>query len=127
MGVKLENMTNYLRWILGLLIMALAVYGNSYYSYEPLLYRVIGVIILLLISLAILLTTSQGKEALNTVLESRIIFKASLPSVVVTNIAKETATKNITPKTLYKRGSKEKYEFPKIANPIISRPANHRK
>ena len=71
MGVKLENMTNYLRWILGLLIMALAVYGNSYYSYEPLLYRVIGVIILLLISLAILLTTSQGKEALNTVLESR--------------------------------------------------------
>ena len=71
MGVKLENMTNYLRWILVLFIMALAVYGNSYYSYEPLLYRVIGVIILLLISLAILLTTSQGKEALNTVLESR--------------------------------------------------------
>ena len=40
-------------------------------SLEPLLYRVLGVIVLLAISTAILLTTSEGKGALKLILESR--------------------------------------------------------
>jgi len=56
---------------MGLLFIALAIYGNSYYSLEPLLYRVLGVIVLLTISTVILLTTSEGKGALKLILESR--------------------------------------------------------
>ena len=64
-------MQNYFRWLLGLLFIALAIYGNSYYSLEPLLYRVLGVIVLLSFSTLILLTTIEGKGALKLILESR--------------------------------------------------------
>ena len=50
MEVSLGSMQNYFRWLLGLLFIGLAIYGNSYYSLEPLLYRVLGVIVLLTIS-----------------------------------------------------------------------------
>ena len=56
---------------MGLLFIGLAIYGNSYYSLEPLLYRVLGVIVLLSISTVILLTTVEGKGALKLILESR--------------------------------------------------------
>ena len=56
---------------MGLLFIGLAIYGNSYYSLEPLLYRVLGVIVLLSISTGILLTTIEGKGALKLILESR--------------------------------------------------------
>ena len=71
MEVSLRSMQNYLRWLLGLCFIALAIYGNSYYSLEPLLYRVLGVIVLLSISTVILLTTIEGKGALKLILESR--------------------------------------------------------
>ena len=64
-------MQNYFRWSVGLLLIAIAIYGNSYYSLEPLLYRVLGVIVLLSISTVILLTTTEGKGALKLILESR--------------------------------------------------------
>ena len=64
-------MQNYFRWSVGLLLIAIAIYGNSYYSLEPLLYRVLGVIVLLSISTGILLTTIEGKGALKLILESR--------------------------------------------------------
>jgi preprotein translocase subunit SecE len=68
---KTLNMQNYIRWIVGLAFMGAAVYGNSYYFQEPLLYRVIGVIIVSSIGLFILTTTQEGKEALKTVIDSR--------------------------------------------------------
>ena len=71
MEVSLGSMQNYFRWLLGLLFIGLAIYGNSYYSLEPLLYRVLGVIVLLSISTVILLTTAEGKGALKLILESR--------------------------------------------------------
>ena len=71
MEVSLGSMQNYFRWLLGLLFIGLAIYGNSYYSLEPLLYRVLGVIVLLSISTVILLTTIEGKGALKLILESR--------------------------------------------------------
>ena len=71
MGNKTLSMQNYIRWIVGLTIVGAAVYGNSYYFQEPLLYRVIGVIIVLSLGLFILTTTQEGKEALKTVIDSR--------------------------------------------------------
>ena len=71
MEVSLGSMQNYLRWLLGLIFIGLAIYGNSYYSLEPLLYRVLGVIVILTISTVILLTTTEGKGALKLILESR--------------------------------------------------------
>ena len=71
MEISLRSMQNYFRWLLGSLFIALAIYGNSYYSLEPLLYRVLGVIALLSVSAVILLTTREGKEALKLILESR--------------------------------------------------------
>ena len=71
MEVRSQTMLNYFRWIAGLALIALAIYGNSYYSLEPLLYRVLGVLFLFLLSLVILITTEEGKEALKLILESR--------------------------------------------------------
>ena len=71
MEVRLGTMQNYFRWSVGLLLIAIAIYGNSYYSLEPLLYRVLGVLVLLTLSTVILLTTDEGKEGLQLILESR--------------------------------------------------------
>jgi len=71
MEVRLGTMQNYFRWSVGLFLIAIAVYGNSYYSLEPLLYRVLGVLVLLALSTVILLTTVEGKEGLKLILESR--------------------------------------------------------
>ena len=68
---KTISMQNYIRWIVGLAIVGAAVYGNSYYFQEPLLYRVIGVVIVSSLGLFILTTTQEGKEALKTIIESR--------------------------------------------------------
>ena len=71
MDVRLGTMQNYFRWSVGLVLIAIAIYGNSYYSLEPLLYRVLGVLVLLGLSTVVLLTTIEGKEALKLILESR--------------------------------------------------------
>ena len=71
MEVRLGTMQNYFRWSVGLLLIAIAIYGNSYYSLEPLLYRVLGVLVLLALSTVILVTTVEGKEGLKLILESR--------------------------------------------------------
>lgn len=71
MDVRLGTMQNYFRWSVGLVLIAIAIYGNSYYSLEPLLYRVLGVLVILGLSTVVLLTTIEGKEALKLILESR--------------------------------------------------------
>ena len=65
------NMQNYIRWFLGIAIIGLAVYGNSYFSQEALLYRVLGVILFSGLGLFVLSTTLEGKESLKIILESR--------------------------------------------------------
>ena len=64
-------MQNYIRWFLGISIIGLAVYGNSYFAQEALLYRVLGVIVISAIGLFVLSTTIEGKESLKIILESR--------------------------------------------------------
>lgn len=66
-----EAMVNYFRWFTGLLIVALAIFGNSYLSLQPLLYRTLGVIFLVTLSLGVLVTTIEGKAALKIILDSR--------------------------------------------------------
>ena len=51
--------------------MELAVYGNSYFAQEALLYRVLGVILVSGLGLFVLTTTIEGKESLKIILESR--------------------------------------------------------
>ena len=64
-------MQNYIRWFLGIAIIGLAVYGNSYFVQEALLYRVLGVICVSALGLFILSTTVEGKESLKIILDSR--------------------------------------------------------
>ena len=68
---KSIDMQNYIRWFLGIAIIGLAVYGNSYFSQEALLYRVLGVILVSGLGLFVISTTIEGKESLKIILESR--------------------------------------------------------
>ena len=65
------NMQNYIRWFLGIAIIGIAVYGNSYFAQEALLYRVLAVIIVSGLGLFVISTTEEGKESLKIILESR--------------------------------------------------------
>ena len=64
-------MQNYIRWFLGISIIGIAVYGNSYFAQEALLYRVLGVIVISAMGLFVLTKTTEGKESLKIILESR--------------------------------------------------------
>ena len=60
---KTFNIQSKILWVLALGLIFLAVWANSFYSYVGLLYRVIGVILVLSASLAILRYTEFGKQA----------------------------------------------------------------
>ena len=57
-------------WLVGLAIIAVAVWGNSYYSDLGLLYRVIGVIFLFSLGLFVLRFTEFGSVAFQTIKQS---------------------------------------------------------
>ena len=71
MEIRLRPMQNYFRWLVVLLLVSLAIYGNSYYSLEPLLYRVLGVILLVAVAIGVGIGTIEGREALRLILDSR--------------------------------------------------------
>ncbi|MGC3874232.1 preprotein translocase subunit SecE [Halomonas sp. GXIMD04776] len=50
------------RWAVVVILVALAVIGNSYFSDQALLYRVLGVVALGAVAAAIALTTTKGRE-----------------------------------------------------------------
>ena len=56
---------------MGIAIIGIAVYGNSYFAQEALLYRVLAVIIVSGLGLFVISTTEEGKESLKIILESR--------------------------------------------------------
>ena len=68
---KSIDMQNYIRWFLGIALIGLAAYGNSYFAQEALLYRVLGVILITGLGLFVISTTVEGKESLKIILESR--------------------------------------------------------
>ncbi len=60
------------KWILAIAFLAAAVVGNYMYANEPLLYRVLGVVVLMLVGAAFALTSSQGKAFLQLLREANI-------------------------------------------------------
>ena len=71
MDIRNFEMQNYLRWFLGIFLIGLATFSNSYFSYEPVLYRVIGAVVLVSLSLLVLVTTKEGRNVWQIILESR--------------------------------------------------------
>jgi preprotein translocase subunit SecE len=60
-----------IKWLLGLALLALAIYGNSYFSEQSLLYRVIGVMVVAGGALAILSLTIKGREFIGLLKDAR--------------------------------------------------------
>ena len=60
---KTFNIQSKVLWVLALGLIFLAVWANSFYSYVGLLYRVIGVILVLSASLVVLRYTEFGNQA----------------------------------------------------------------
>ena len=61
-----------IKWILAIAFLAAAVVGNYVYANEPLLYRVLGVVVLMLVGAGFALTSSQGKAFLQLLKEANI-------------------------------------------------------
>ena len=64
------NLQSKALWVLCLSLITLAVWGNSYFSDIGLLYRVLGVVGILLISLFVLKFTIFGSQTFNLLLQS---------------------------------------------------------
>ena len=82
------NLQSKALWILGLSLITLAVWGNSYFSDIGLLYRVLGVVGILLISLFVLKFTIFGSQTFNLLLQS----SAEIRKVVWPNRTETTQT-----------------------------------
>ena len=64
------NIQSKLLWLTGLCLISLAVWGNSYFSDIGLLYRVLGVVGILLVSLFVLRFTIFGNQTYNLLVQS---------------------------------------------------------
>ena len=64
------NIQSKLLWLIGLCLISLAVWGNSYFSDIGLLYRVLGVVGILFISLFVLRFTIFGNQTYNLLIQS---------------------------------------------------------
>ncbi|URQ73288.1 preprotein translocase subunit SecE [SAR86 cluster bacterium] len=64
------NIQSKLLWLIGLCLISLAVWGNSYFSDIGLLYRVLGVVGILLVSLFVLRFTIFGNQTYNLLVQS---------------------------------------------------------
>lgn len=61
-----------IKWTGVALLVALAVAGNYFYSSNPLIYRALGVVVLLALAAGLFLTTQKGGLLINLAKESRI-------------------------------------------------------
>ena len=64
------NIQSKLLWLIGLCLISLAVWGNSYFSDIGLLYRVLGVVGILFVSLFVLRFTIFGNQTYNLLKQS---------------------------------------------------------
>ena len=69
---KSFNIQSKILWIIGLGLLAVAVWGNSFYSYIGLLYRVIGVLLVMVTAITVISFTSFGSSAYNLIMQSTI-------------------------------------------------------
>ena len=64
------NIQSKLLWLIGLCLISLAVWGNSYFSDIGLLYRVLGVVGIIFVSLFVLRFTIFGNQTYNLLIQS---------------------------------------------------------
>ena len=64
------NIQSKLLWLIGLCLISRAVWGNSYFSDIGLLYRVLGVVGILFVSLFVLRFTIFGNQTYNLLIQS---------------------------------------------------------
>lgn len=64
-GVQAASRFDAVKWTVALVLVALAVAGNIYFAQTPLLYRVLGVIIVAGLGVVIGFTTSKGRDLLD--------------------------------------------------------------
>ena len=69
---KSFNLQSKLLWLIGLALLAAAIWGNSFYSYVGLLYRVIAVLFIIIIALTIIRFTSFGSSAYSLIVQSSV-------------------------------------------------------
>tara|TARA_Y100000768_G_C23843281_1_gene617214 strand:- start:549 stop:911 length:363 start_codon:yes stop_codon:yes gene_type:complete len=69
-GSASKTLNNF-KWLLAILVFAVAVFGNSYFVEVAFLYRVLGVILLFLVGLWLISVTNFGSNALKLMKESR--------------------------------------------------------
>lgn len=77
MTLKSENQNggasyNWLKWVIALVLLGAGVVANYFYSTQPWPIRLLGWMFLLALASGVLLTTSQGKVALDFARESRL-------------------------------------------------------
>ena len=69
-GSTSKTLNNF-KWLLAILVFAVAVFGNSYFVEVAFLYRVLGVILLFLVGLWLISVTNFGSNSLKLMKESR--------------------------------------------------------
>lgn len=67
-----SSTSDLLKWVGVLVFISLAVAGNYFYSTSPLVYRIVGVAVLVVLAGFIFFTTAKGKQLLDLAKESRI-------------------------------------------------------
>ena len=75
MGAKAElndNRFDVIKWVVVALIVSVGVFGDSYFSAEPVLYRAIALVVLGLVAGFVALQTSKGKAFWSLLKEARI-------------------------------------------------------
>jgi len=61
-----------LKWFAVLLLLALAIAGNMFYADSPMIYRVVGVVVLCGLAGLVFMRTSKGRQLSNLAREARI-------------------------------------------------------
>ena len=67
-----DNRFDVIKWVVVALIISVGVFGDSYFSAEPVLYRAIALVVLGLVAGFVALQTSKGKAFWSLLKEARI-------------------------------------------------------
>lgn len=61
-----------IKWLLVVLLVAIGVAGNQYFSSEPILYRVVGLVVLAAIAISVAAQTVKGRSFITLLKEARV-------------------------------------------------------
>ncbi|HBP6267203.1 preprotein translocase subunit SecE [Pseudomonas aeruginosa] len=76
-----ESRFDLLKWLLVAVLVVVAVVGNQYFSAQPILYRVLGILVLAVIAAFLALQTAKGQAFFGLAKEARVeIRKVVWPS-----------------------------------------------